>query len=535
VADVALDDERAPYIPQMFELYATGRYGYYDIQQIMTERGLRTKPTARFPKPGIVSIHSIGRILRDHYYCGWVTKDGVEYPGRHPKLVTEEVFQRVQQVLDSERGGGTRNRVHKHHLKGRLWCGRCGKRFLIAKANGNGGTYFYFFCIGRQDKSCDMPYLPIVGKDGVEAAVSRQYAGITLDSDFCAEVGGMAEAALADELHTNEHLRENLENRLAKLDAKETALIGYIGEPDWPQAKLNAAMQSVRQEQEGIQKQLADVHAALDAGREVLLLGVKMLATPRLVYDTGSDVVRGILTKGIFTKIYVEADEERRASVTRHELTEPFDALVWAQEVWRGQQAGSPTPEAVHRRTAASDSNRGHHSPEGVAASVDLRTADLLASVFEDCGSSKAMLVGVVEALAHPSQPVRRLLDLAKTWPDGLQGDGAAPTACRTARQLRPIEIDELVTRYTAGATVYDLADRFSISRATVGQYLRGCGVDTKPPGLHPDDVPAAAKLYEGGWSLARIAGKFDTSPNTVRARLLETGVRMRDTQGLTR
>jgi DNA-binding transcriptional ArsR family regulator len=131
---------------------------------------------------------------------------------------------------------------------------------------------------------------------------------------------------------------------------------------------------------------------------------------------------------------------------------------------------------------------------------------------------------GRLEALAHPSRPVRRLLDLAKSWPDGLQNDGVAPTACRTARQLRPAEVDELV---------YDLAARFGVSRATVGQHLRRQGVDTKPPGLRPDDVPAAAKLYEDGWSLARIATtKFDTSVKTVWVRLREQGVRMRDTQG---
>jgi DNA-directed RNA polymerase specialized sigma24 family protein len=140
--------------------------------------------------------------------------------------------------------------------------------------------------------------------------------------------------------------------------------------------------------------------------------------------------------------------------------------------------------------------------------------------------------VGVVEALAHPSRPVRRLLDLAKTWPDAPQNDEAVRTACRTARQLRPAEVDELVEDYRAGATVYDLAARFGISRATIGQHLRRRGVDTKPPGLHPDDVSAAVGLYGDGWSLARIAEKFDTSVKTVWVRLQEAGVQMRDTQG---
>jgi hypothetical protein len=93
-------------------------------------------------------------------------------------------------------------------------------------------------------------------------------------------------------------------------------------------------------------------------------------------------------------------------------------------------------------------------------------------------------------------------------------------------RQLRSFEVDELVQAYGAGATVYDLATQFGINRVTVGKPLRGRGIDTKPPGLHPDDVPAAAELYRSGWLLARIAEKFGTTDDTVRARLLEVGSR---------
>jgi hypothetical protein len=97
---------------------------------------------------------------------------------------------------------------------------------------------------------------------------------------------------------------------------------------------------------------------------------------------------------------------------------------------------------------------------------------------------------------------------------------------------LRQDAVDELVEAYRAGATVFDLAARFSIDRKTVGAHLRRRGVDTKLPGLHPDDVPAAAELYRSGWSLIGIAEKFGTSGNTVRRCLLEAGVELRPRRG---
>jgi hypothetical protein len=94
--------------------------------------------------------------------------------------------------------------------------------------------------------------------------------------------------------------------------------------------------------------------------------------------------------------------------------------------------------------------------------------------------------VGVVEALAHPSRPARRLLDVVKTWPESLLTEVPLPAKYRTMRQLQPAEIDELVAAYQAGSMVRQLAGQFGIYRSTVGRHLAARGIDTKPPALHP-------------------------------------------------
>lgn len=98
----------------------------------------------------------------------------------------------------------------------------------------------------------------------------------------------------------------------------------------------------------------------------------------------------------------------------------------------------------------------------------------------------------------------------------------------RIAKQLTSDELEALVAAYQAGSTVYELGAQFGINRETVGKHLRACGVDTTPPGLRPEDVPTAARLYGTGQSLAIIAERFGTTANTVRNRLMEIGVVMR-------
>jgi transposase-like protein len=142
-------------------------------------------------------------------------------------------------------------------------------------------------------------------------------------------------------------------------------------------------------------------------------------------------------------------------------------------------------------------------------------------------------MVDLIRGLSHPEPQVGRLLDRADEMAKDRRSRLDIPAASLpSARQLDATAIDEVVATYAAGATVHELAAQFGINRRTVGKHLRARDVDTRPPGLHPDDVPRAVELYRIGWSLAAIGEKFGTSANTVRTRLLEDGVQMRPRQG---
>jgi hypothetical protein len=120
------------------------------------------------------------------------------------------------------------------------------------------------------------------------------------------------------------------------------------------------------------------------------------------------------------------------------------------------------------------------------------------------------------------------LLELARTWPESLPDKVPAPVKYRTLKQLRPSEVNLLVDGYQSGATVYELAKRFGVHRATVGVYLRAQGIDTTPPAICPEDVPTIVGLYQAGWSLRRIGKKFGVSDGAVQTRLVDAGVRVR-------
>jgi site-specific DNA recombinase len=115
---------------------------------------------------------------------------------------------------------------------------------------------------------------------GVEAAISRHFASVRLDSAFHNDVGAMVAQALQDEVHTNVVVRRELNRRAKELAAKEDALLDLVGDADWPKEKLTARMQQIRREREGVAAQLASAQATVEAGREVFSRGLDMLRQP---------------------------------------------------------------------------------------------------------------------------------------------------------------------------------------------------------------------------------------------------------------
>ncbi|MET0235922.1 MAG: helix-turn-helix domain containing protein [Kibdelosporangium sp.] len=101
-----------------------------------------------------------------------------------------------------------------------------------------------------------------------------------------------------------------------------------------------------------------------------------------------------------------------------------------------------------------------------------------------------------------------------------------------TARQLEEEQIQKLIARYLAGATVYQLGEEFEIDRRTVSQILHRHDVPMRRRGLTSEQVDDAVQLYETGWSLARIGDRLGVDATTVHKRLRERRVRMRDAQG---
>ena len=143
-------------------------------------------------------------------------------------------------------------------------------------------------------------------------------------------------------------------------------------------------------------------------------------------------------------------------------------------------------------------------------------------------------VVGVKPPHSNIKLQLKQLEALAKKLPklDAPARVSSARPLPAKKRYTPPEHEQAIVAEYQVGTTTYQLARKYGIHRNTIGRILKRRGVEMRMQGLSPAQVSEAVGLYEGGWSLARIGEHLHVDANTVRARLLERGVRMRDTQG---
>lgn len=384
IRTVATDEVQAPLVLRSFELMGVGQYSGPEALAIMTTAGLQSRRTKKLP-PKPLSLSRFYGMLSDRYYLGMIEYDGEEYPGRHEAIVTHELFDRVQRVLELRGGSGTRQRKHNHYLKGLLWCGRCGRRFVIMRGKGNGGEYFYYLCRGRQDHECSQPYLRV---EAVEAAVSRHYAAVRLSEAFCTRVRGELDDAFLGNLGGLDTLKKRLMARFEELSVREDEYLELIGSPGWPKEKLRRKLDAIQGERDQISAQLADTTNRLSAGREFFLAGLALLRDPRAFYEQGGTSLKRAMNKIVFTKLFVDGEE-----ISDHELAEAVRDVIEAErQLFR--QGGRATDTHANGADGVSEPLDAS-SPvwrDGATWS-ELPRTDLLVAALSGHGSSRTVLV----------------------------------------------------------------------------------------------------------------------------------------------
>ena len=245
------------------------------------------------------------------------------YQGSHEPLVSEEIFAKVQSMLESKALAGERTRKHEHYLKGTLACGRCGQRMIYSKNTGrHGGVYEYFACLGRHSKlnACDLPYVWI---SEIEDHIERYYRTIKLDVDITTTLYGHLMKAAKRRTEKARQMVDDQRRRILALETERRSLL---------KAHLAGAVpiDLLQEEQNRISTELANA-GALMANAEVhweyleknLDRALAFASNLGDAYAMASPQVRRNLNQSMFEEIAIEVD----GSIVHAPMHQPFAAF----------------------------------------------------------------------------------------------------------------------------------------------------------------------------------------------------------------
>src|SRR5258708_2292699 len=206
---IAPDPKIAPIITHLFGWYATGTLSLREAAERARSAGLVYRRTG---KP--VPTSTVHAILRNRIYTGDFEWKGRYCRGKYQPLITRELWQRVQGVLDARNASKLRRGKRDFAFSGLINCGHCGCAMVGELKK---GRYVYYHCTGYKGK-CGEPYVR-------EEVIAEKFAQILGQLSFGEEVLQWVSTALR-ESHADQ--RKEHDAAIARLQAEVERLRNRI-------------------------------------------------------------------------------------------------------------------------------------------------------------------------------------------------------------------------------------------------------------------------------------------------------------------
>lgn len=121
--EISIDKKRYSVVKKLWDLMLTGHYSLASIKRKGDQLGL----TSRNKKPYVIATYH--NMFSSEFYYGYFywendLKEKVRYKGKHPLMITEQEFDRVQYLIGN-RKKQTRPKKYDYPYRGLITCGEC--------------------------------------------------------------------------------------------------------------------------------------------------------------------------------------------------------------------------------------------------------------------------------------------------------------------------------------------------------------------------------------------------------------------------
>lgn len=236
---LVIDEEKAPYIKEIFELYSTGRYSYLSLAAEMRKRGFMISKAVKCGKSHIENI------LNNPVYMGDFIWNGKRYyNAKHEPIISRELYYYCQRII-KEKTTTSRSSKLKFLFSNIIKCKHCGCS-LVGELKKK--KYIYYHCTGNRGGNCKRKYLKeeIAEKKFIEILERLKVSdeGYKLITTFVKD-------KISQENAYNKEQLEKTQNKINKLKERLNKLFDF-----WVDEKINDEL---------YKQKSADLQAEIDA------------------------------------------------------------------------------------------------------------------------------------------------------------------------------------------------------------------------------------------------------------------------------
>lgn len=291
---IILDPATAPIVKAIFEWYAAGDTVAQIIERLNTQ-GVKTS------RGGVFNKNSLHALFRNRRYIGIYTYKGKETPGGVPRIIDDDLFEKVQEILGKNKKAPARARAKAEYLlTTKLFCGYCREMMTgYAGTSKTGTVHHYYICNGRKEKRC---HKKNVRKEYIEDMIVSKCRELLSDENI-KKIAKEVAAVCAGDYNTSllKHLRDKLketekaiDNLLAALESGQAAEV------------ITARIAQRTAEKEELENQIAvEIQAQLPIDEKEILFFLYALKKG----DADSEKYRRMLINIFVVAVYLYDDK----------------------------------------------------------------------------------------------------------------------------------------------------------------------------------------------------------------------------------
>lgn len=138
-----------------FQLYATGEHTDAQIANLLNQEGYRT--TGHWGQR-LFTKDTVNRLLQNTFYLGVTKYKGETFPGQHPALIDQELFDRCQQVREQRAHFPTMAPEKRVYVfAGIVRCSECELTLRGSSTQSKGGWQYYRHTAHERGYDCSIP------------------------------------------------------------------------------------------------------------------------------------------------------------------------------------------------------------------------------------------------------------------------------------------------------------------------------------------------------------------------------------------